>query len=225
MTHFPIKDLKRADYNPRIMPDAEMQALMKSIEVHGFVEPIVVNTHKDRYGVIVGGHQRLTAVERLLAKDAVKGLELKDGFWMIPAFEVSLDLDAEKQLNLGLNKIHGKFDEDKLFNLIVGMKESPTLPTTGFREDEISRILDRNMPDEQDDEKLVLEGQPRSKLGEIYELGEHRLICGDSTDPDTYSKLFGSVKADMIWTDPPYNVAYKSEGGGLEGVRESIDQK
>ena len=207
MTHFKIKDLVRADYNPRIMPDKEMQSLMESIRVHGFVEPIVVNTSKERYGVIVGGHQRLTAVERLLAK-GVEIVGIKDG--EIPAFHVKLDLEAEKQLNIGLNKIHGTFDENKLYDLIFEMKGSATLPTTGFRDDEVSRLLDRNMPEEEDEEKLVLEGEPTSKPGEIYELGEHRLICGSSTDPATYQKLFGSVRPDMIWTDPPYGVVYKS---------------
>lgn len=220
MTHFKIKDLVRADYNPRTMPDNEMQSLMESIRVHGFVEPIVVNTLKERYGVIVGGCQRLTAVERLLAK-GVDIVGIKDG--EIPAFHVKLELEAEKQLNIGLNKIHGKFDEEKLFGLIFEMKGSTTLPTTGFRDDEVSRLLDRNMPEEEDEEKIVLEGEPTSKPGEIYELGEHRLICGSSTDPSTYQKLFGSVRPDMIWTDPPYNVAYKATGGGLasEG-KESI---
>lgn len=223
MKYFPIKDLIRADYNPRVMPDPEMASLMKSIQTHGFVEPIVVNINKDRYGVIVGGHQRLTAVERLLAKDAVKGIEMKDGYWTIPCFEVDLTLEAEKQLNIGLNKIHGRFDEDKLYDLIVDMKESPTLPTTGFREDEVSRILDRNMPEDEEEEKLVLTTEPRSKPGEIYELGEHRLICGDSTDPETYTKLLGSVRPDMIWTDPPYNVKYKSHGETLnEAGKESL---
>lgn len=211
MTYFPIKDLKRADYNPRIMPDVEMQSLMKSIEVHGFVEPIVVNINPERYGVIVGGHQRLTAVEKLLAKDAVKGLEMKYDYWVIPAFEVNLTLEAEKQLNIGLNKIHGKFDEDKLFNLIIGMKESPTLPTTGFREDEVSRILDRNMPEPEDREGEATAIEPRSKFGEIYELGPHRLICGDSTDPEVYKKLLGEEKVDLVFTDPPYNVDYEGK--------------
>lgn len=226
MTYFPIKDLKRADYNPRIMPDVEMQSLMSSIETHGFVEPIVVNINKERYGVIVGGHQRLTAVEKLIAKGVVvKGIQSKEitgtvasGLSGIPAFdlgipcfEVDLTLEAEKQLNLALNKIHGKFDEDKLYTMIVEMKESPTLPTTGFREDEVSRILDRNMPEEEDEEKLVLEGEPKSIAGEIYELGEHRLICGDSTEPLVYQKLFGSIRPDMIWTDPPYNVNYEGK--------------
>lgn len=238
MTHFPIKDLKRADYNPRIMPDVEMESLMKSIETHGFVEPIVVNVNKERYGVIVGGHQRLTAIERLIAKGIVpKGIkdldqelldELRDGkgplgVYRIPCFEVDLTLEAEKQLNIGLNKIHGKFDEDKLYSLIVDMKQSPTLPTTGFREDEISRILDRNMEDEEDEGGEPQGGVPRSQFGEIYNLGPHRLICGDSTDPETYQKLFGDLKPDMIWTDPPYNVALKSRGEGLKSQgKESI---
>lgn len=210
---FPIKDLVRADYNPRVMPEAEMQSLMKSIETHGFVEPIVVNVNKERYGVVVGGHQRMTAIEKLVARNVeIKGIKAdKDGAFSIPCFEVDLDLEAEKQLNIALNKIHGKFDEDKIYNLIVEMKDSPTLPSTGFREDEISRILDRNMPEETDDGGTGLPAEPRSKPGEIYELGEHRLICGDATDPETYQKLFGSIRPDMLWTDPPYNVAYEGK--------------
>lgn len=225
MTYFPIKDLKRADYNPRIMPDKEMASLMKSIETHGFCEPIVVNINPERYGIIVGGHQRLTAVERLLAKDAVKGLEIdKDGFYNIPAFEVDLTLEAEKQLNIGLNKIHGRFDEDKIFDLISAMKESPTLPTTGFGEEEISMILDRDLDQtEEQEEGDALPDEPISKPGEIYELGPHRLICGSSTDGETYKKLFGDAHPDMIWTDPPYNVAYKSRGKELQdGGKQSI---
>lgn len=253
MTHFPIKDLKRAEYNPRVMPDSEMQSLIKSIETHGFCEPIVVNVNKERYGVIVGGHQRLTAVEKLIARGCVPvnivatyqfikdwsdrkigeqitsetlgdGVIFKDLIasetiqiisYSIPCFEVDLTLEAEKQLNIGLNKIHGKFDEEKLYGLIVEMKESPTLPTTGFREDEVSMILDRNSEDPEEEEIEGVLKEPESKFGEIYELGQHRLICGDSTDPETYNKLFGDLKPTMIWTDPPYNVAYKSRGNNL----------
>ncbi len=151
MKYFPIKDLKRADYNPRVMPPEEMESLMRSIETHGFVEPIVVNVAKDRYGIIVGGHQRLTAVEKLLAKDILpKGIEPK-AFdsdpkhyqYSIPCFEVQLTEEAEKQLNIGLNKIHGKFEEEKLFDLIDGMRDSPTILSTGFSAAEISSILDQ----------------------------------------------------------------------------------
>ncbi len=218
---FPIKNLQRAEWNPRIMPDSEMQSLMKSIETHGFVEPIVVNINKERYGYIVGGHQRLTAVEKLIAAGkAPKGIPIewhgKDTplptyEYLIPAYTVDLTLEAEKQLNIGLNKIHGKFDEDKLFTLISEMKESPTLPSTGFRDDEISKILDRNMPEEEPEDTIGLVAEPKSKPGEVYELGPHILICADSTDPNTYQRLLGAQKVDMIWTDPPYNVDYEGK--------------
>lgn len=148
MTHFPIKDLKRAEYNPRVMPEGEMDALMLSIETHGFVEPIVVNIAKDRYGTIVGGHQRLTAVEKLIAKGIIpKGI--KDTaqvssvvqIYVIPCFEVDLTLEAEKLLNIALNNIRGKFDEDKLYEVIFSMKDSSALPSTGFDAAEIGNIL------------------------------------------------------------------------------------
>ncbi len=213
MNYFPIKDLKRAEYNPRIMPAEEMESLMKSIETHGFVEPIVVNINPDRFGVIVGGHQRLTAVEKLMAKGIeIKGIKKIDfPYPMIPVFEIDLTLEAEKQLNIGLNKIHGKFDEDKIFDLIMEMKESPTLPTTGFREDEISRILDRDMEDTEEEDHNGTMPEARSVLGEVYDLGPHRLVCGIPTDQSDWQKLLGDQKADMIFTDPPYNVDYEGK--------------
>ncbi len=219
-----ITDLSRAEYNPRIMPENEMAALKTSIKTFGFVESVVVNTHAceecgDRKWVLVGGHQRTTAVEGLVAQDeAIKGIETKDGITYIPANLVDLHLPEEKLLNLALNKIKGKWDEKKLFEMIVDLKESPSIPASGFRDDEISRILDQTLDDEEDDEGEgdELDKEPRSKLGEIYELGSHRLICGDSTDPETYKKLLGDEKADMVFTDPPYNVNYKSRGEKLK---------
>lgn len=153
MIYFPLKDLKRADYNPRTMPEKEMEALMLSIEMHGFVEPIVVNVNKDRYGFIVGGHQRLTAIEKLIEKGVTPyGIKRFDEIYplpegeksndlVIPAFEVDLSLDQEKALNLALNKIHGQFEETKLFEVITSLQDSPTLPATGFNSDEIANIL------------------------------------------------------------------------------------
>ncbi len=223
-TKIKITDLRRAEYNPRIMPETEMAALKTSIKTFGFVESVVVNTHTcdecgDRKWVLVGGHQRTTAVEGLVAQgEAIKGIENKDGVVYIPANLVDLHLAEEKLLNLALNKIKGKWDEKKLFEIIVDLKESPSIPASGFRDDEISRILDQTLEDEEEDEGEgdESEKEPRSKLGEIYELGSHRLICGDSTDPETYRKLLGKEKADMVFTDPPYNVNYKSRGEKLK---------
>jgi len=224
MNAIKISELKRADYNPRIMPDSEMDALKTSIKTFGFVEPIVVNKNKDRYGVLVGGHQRLSALESLIATGTVpKGIIESDekGIYLIPASFVDLSADDEKLLNLALNKIKGKWDEEKLADIIIALKEDPHIPASGFREDEISRILDQTLDDGDDEEEPIDETtEARSKLGEVYELGSHRLICGDSTDPEIYRTLLGKEKADMIFTDPPYNVNYHSRGEklGNEGL-------
>lgn len=216
-----IRDLKRADYNPRIMPDSEMAALKTSIKTFGFVEPIVVNSHPDRHGVLIGGHQRLSALEQIIASGIIpNGIEESNepGVYLVPVSFVTLSLEDEKLLNLALNKIKGKWDEEKLAGLIIALKEDPHIPASGFREDEISRILDQTLDDDKNEEEPIDETkEARSKLGEIYELGPHRLICGDSTDPETYRALLGTEKADMIFTDPPYNVDYHSRGEKLKG--------
>jgi DNA modification methylase len=220
-TKIKLKDLRRAEYNPRIMPDSEMSALKESIKTFGFVESVVVNTHScsacgDRKNILVGGHQRTLAVEALWANgEAIKGIDTEGEDAYIPANLVDLHLEQEKLLNLALNKIKGKWDEKKLSDIIVELKESPYIPASGFRDDEISRILDQTLEDEENDEEESEVTEPRSKLGEIYELGPHRLICGDSTDPDTYKRLLGENRADMVFTDPPYNVNYKSRGAKL----------
>lgn len=220
-TKIKLKDLRRAEYNPRIMPDSEMSALKESIKTFGFVESVVVNTHScslcgDRKNILVGGHQRTLAVEALWAnREPIKGIDTEGDEACIPANLVDLHLEQEKLLNLALNKIKGKWDEKKLSDIIVELKESPYIPASGFRDDEISRILDQTLEDEEEDEEETENTEPRSKLGEIYDLGPHRLICGDSTDPDTYKRLLGENRADMVFTDPPYNVNYKSRGAKL----------
>lgn len=220
-TTIKIRDLKPADYNPRIMPDTEMEALKTSIKTFGFVEPLVVNNNPERYGVLVGGHQRLSALESIIASGMVPTgiIESEEkGIYLVPVSFVSLSAEDEKLLNLALNKIKGKWDEDKLSELIVALKEDPHIPASGFREDEISRILDQTLEDEESEEEPIDDTkEPRSKLGEVYELGPHRLICGDSTNPETYQILLGKEKADMIFTDPPYNVNYHSRGEKLKG--------
>jgi len=219
-TTIKLSELKRADYNPRIMPDSEMEALKTSIKTFGFVEVLVVNENKERYGVLIGGHQRLSALESIIASGFIpKGIVESDdkGVYSVPVSFVNLSLEDEKILNLALNKIKGKWDEEKLSTIIKALKEDPHIPASGFREDEISRILDQTLDEEKDEEEPIDDTkEPRSKVGEIYELGQHRLICGDSTDPEVYKALLGKEKADMIFTDPPYNVNYHSRGEKLK---------
>ncbi len=137
--------IKRAEYNPRIMPADEMAALKKSIQTWGFISPIVVNENPDRYGVLISGHQRITALEQLIAKGHVPPQVSKystEGKTMVPTIFVNLDLEQEKLLNIAMNKISGKWDEKKLAEIIIENKESAYIPATGFRDDEISRIID-----------------------------------------------------------------------------------
>lgn len=221
-----VADLKTADYNPRIMPDIELKALKDSIRTFGFVEPVVVNKYPERLNVLVGGHQRIAALQQMASGgEKIEGTEMIDGALWVPAIFVNLNLEHEKALNLALNKIRGKWDDDKLAGIISGLKESDVMPATGFREDEISRILDGLMSDDdsEPDEGDDLPPEALSKPGEVYDLGPHRLICGDSTNPATYEKLLGNERASMVFTDPPYNVAYKSRGAGLKDQgKESI---
>lgn len=152
-TTIKIGDLKRAEYNPRFMPDNEMQALKKSIESFGFVEPVVINISTKRYGILIGGHQRITALDQLLAVGILPAnITMEPGhlmsdpgvIYLVPAIGVDLDEEKEKILNLSLNKITGRWDENKLFNLILSINDHPLLPASGFDAKDIAAILDQN---------------------------------------------------------------------------------
>ena len=120
-----------------------MAALKRSIEAWGFIQPIVVNEHPERVGVLISGHQRLTALEQLIAKDHIPPqIEKNESGVHVPAIFVNLDIESEKLLNIAMNKISGKWDEKKLAEIIIENKESVLIPATGFQDNEISRILD-----------------------------------------------------------------------------------
>lgn len=194
-----IKDLKLAEYNPRKISDADLEALKNSIREFGFVEPIVANKNNQ----IVGGHQRVKAAQAL-------------GIESVPVFYVDLPAEKEKILNLALNRIHGDWDEGKLAKIIDELKDLPELDLSGFNDGEITSLLDsisKNKEGDFDVDKAVEEiKEPQSRPGEVYELGRHRLMCGDSASEDDVKKLLNGVKMDLVFTDPPYNVSYKSRG-------------
>lgn len=183
-----------AAYNPRRMSDEDLSALRRSLRFFGVVEPVVANR---RTGRIVGGHQRIRAA-------------LAEGMETLPVVWVDLDEPSEKQLNLALNRIHGEWDEEKLAALIHELDESGAdLGLTGFEEEEISRLLDGAGPgDGLTDPDLVPEPlpEPMTKAGDLIVLGGHRLLCGDSADPDAVARLLGGARIHLVNTDPPYNV-------------------
>ena len=202
----PISSLSLAEYNPRKITDEEFNALKSSINMFGIVEPIVVN--KDNQ--IIGGHMRVRACQAL-------------GWTEVPVVYVDLSPQQEKQLNLALNRIHGEWDMDKLAEMVYKLQnEGVDLTITGFTPAEISQLIDSVAGDEDefDTDKVLGEiKEPETKLGEIWQLGDHRLMCGDSTNPEMVDKLIANAKIDMVWTDPPYNVGYTSaakKGKGKE---------
>jgi len=190
-------ELKNAEYNPRYISDNEFRKLKQSMLEFGFAEPIVVNSYPGRENVIIGGHQRVKAAIEL-------GLE------NIPIAIVNLEPGKEKLLNLALNRIQGDWKEDKLIEVLKNLDEhNENLNLSGFDEREIDRLLAGFNKDGKDEEIPDTSATPTiAKLGDIWQLGKHKILCGDNTDPENYKKLIGSDIIDLVITDPPYNLGY-----------------
>ncbi|MFK4568398.1 site-specific DNA-methyltransferase [Enterococcus sp. UD-01] len=217
-----LSDLKPADYNPRVdlkpgMP--EYEKLKKSIEEFGFIDPPIFNKQT---GNLVGGHQRVS-----VAKDL--------GITAIEVSVIDVPLEKEKQLNIALNKISGQWDENKLAVLLQTFSDDEVV-LSGFDSAEASDLIDRfeyNMEIEQPIEednfdvdqavKEIKKTGPVAQYGDIWQLGQHRLMCGDATLVDDIDRLMDGAAADLVVTDPPYNVAVESESEELSGSgRETI---
>lgn len=201
-------DLLPADYNPRkdLKPgDAEYEKLKRSIEQFGYVEPVIWNKTTGR---VVGGHQRLKVLMDM-------------GMTEVDCVVVEMDEGKEKALNIALNKISGDWDKDKLALLIADLQGADfDVSLTGFEPAEIDDLfkdtLKDGIKDDDFDVGAELEKPTMSKSGDIWILGRHRLICGDSTKAETYDLLMGSTKANLVITDPPYNVNYEGSAGKIK---------
>lgn len=181
-----LEDLVYAEYNPRkaLTPaDAEYQKIKRSIEEFGYVDPIIINSDK----TIIGGHQRATVL-----KDS--------GYEEVEAVIVDLDKSKEKALNIALNKISGEWDLDKLAEVMAELEKELDATITGFDEeqiqgliDQINEIADLDITEDDFNADAALEEitEPETKPGDIYILGEHRLLCGDATKQEDYKKLLG----------------------------------
>lgn len=194
-----INKLIPATYNPRkdLKPDdAEYIKIKNSIVKFGFVSPLVIN--KDM--TVIGGHQRLKVLKDL-------------GITEVECIVVDLDKTNEKALNIALNKIQGDWDEDKLEALLQELKsEEFDMNLTGFDFDEVDEILNDINGTKEDnfdvDSAYEEIEEAITKPGDIWILGNHRLMCGDSTHKDDIMRLMNNQDADMLLTDPPYNVDY-----------------
>jgi len=192
-----IDKINPAAYNPRkdLQPgDPEYKKLKRSINTFGYVEPLVWNK---RTGNLVGGHQRF----KILIEKGVKEVEVS---------VVNLDDEKERALNLALNKIQGRWDNEKLGHLLDELSKTPNFDVTlsGFDIPEIGEVLDQLQRVKEDGFEVKKIKNPKTKLGDLIVLGEHRVLCGDCSKAEDIAKLFGKEKAGLIHTDPPYNVNY-----------------
>ena len=202
----PVQDLKPAAYNPRkkLKPgDSEYEKIKKSIEEFGFADALVVN--KDM--TIICGHQRLTVAMEL-------------GYTEVLCTVVDIDKTREKALNIALNKITGAWDEALLAELLKDIEESGLSPMmTGFEPPEMeqlfNKVASREVSEDEFDVESELKKPTISKLGDLWHLGRHRVICGDSTGEETYKVLMEGVKANVVVTDPPYNVDVEETAGKI----------
>ena len=201
-------ELLPAEYNSRkdLKPgDAEYEKLKRSIEQFGYVEPVIWNKTT---GQVVGGHQRLKVL-------------IDMGITEVDCVVVELSEEKEKALNIALNKISGEWDKEKLALLITDLQGADfDVSLTGFEPAEIDDLFKDSMKDGIKDDDFDVESELKkptiSKPGDIWTLGCHRLICGDSTLPHTYEMLMGDTKANLVITDPPYNVNYEGSAGKIK---------
>lgn len=203
-----LTDLIPADYNPRkdLQPgDAEYEKLKRSVETFGYVEPIIWN---EQTGRIVGGHQRLKVMQDL-------------GYQEIECVIIDIEEAQEKALNVALNKISGSWDEDKLMTLITDLEGSDfDVSLTGFDVAELDELFKDTLTDGIEDDDFDVEEELKqpvmSKQGDVWTLGKHRLYVGDSTKKESYEKLMKDKQANLVVTDPPYNVDYEGAAGKIQ---------
>ncbi|RKV81506.1 MAG: DNA modification methylase [Streptococcus sp.] len=201
-----LKELKPAAYNPRKKlkkGDKEYEKIKQSLLKFGYVDPIIVNEDL----TVIGGHQRLTVL---------KDLDYETAKCVI----VDLPKEDEKALNIALNKITGQWDEALLADLLLDLQESDfNLDLTGFEPPEIDDILsnvhDKELSEDEFDVEEELKKPTVSRHGDIWQLGKHRVICGDSTKAETYKQLLDDRKANLVVTDPPYNVDVEETAGKI----------
>jgi len=203
-----VDALKPWTDNPRKNKGA-IEHVAESIKRFGFASPIIARA-EDK--TIIAGHTRFEAAKKL-------------GLDSVPVRYLDLDPADSRLLALADNKIGeiAEWDEEKLEKVMQELlEEGLSLDGLGWDDDELSKIVDELKQEEIEEDEVPEadeEGEPDSKLGEVYELGEHRLICGDSTLSETWDKLMQGERADMVFTDPPYGMFLDTDYTKIKGSK------
>lgn len=208
-----VKDLLPYEKNPRTISDKQIEDLKKSLRKFNLVEIPAIDTD----GKIIAGHQRIKVLQLL-------GRENEEIDVRVPNRKLS-----EKEYGqylLTSNAVGGDWDFEKLKSFDIEM-----LLDIGFSDDDLSQIWDDHLETEDDnfdaEKELKKIKKPKTKLGDVYQLGIHKLVCGDTTDPIVIKKLFGKEKANMIFSDPIYNIglSYDSGIGGKQSYGGKTNDK
>jgi len=191
--YLPLSEIIPYFKNAKEHPQKQIKKVAASIQEFGFNQPIVIDKEK----VIIVGHGRYLAAQFL-------------GLPKVPTLTIDLTEERAKSYRLADNKLN---ESDWTMEIVIEELKSLSLQMLDLTGFDANLILETK----EDDPDLSAIGVPRSVLGDIYQLGEHKLICGDSTDPNTYKSLLGDEKARLIFTDPPYSIDYhsvdKTKGG------------
>lgn len=191
INYIKITDIKPYEKNAKKHPKDQVDMIAKSIMEFGFAQPIVI----DKDNVIIVGHGRLLASQKL-------------GLSEVPVMKLdNLSKEQANAYRLADNKLN-----ESEWDMKLVVDELVDLDTAGYDIEITGFSRDLLGADDKDDEVPEVPVDPVSKVGDLYELGDHRLLCGDSTSDDDMTKLFGTNRADMVFTDPPYNVDYKGSG-------------
>lgn len=196
-----VSDLKPSDYNPRKMTPEEKKDIENSLDGFGRVVPLIINIGS-RKDTIIGGHQRW----KIYSEKKIEDIDV-----MVPSRELSFE--EEQELNLRLNKNQGSWDYDLLQDMDLDL-----LLDVGFDDHELQGFFDDvELADDEFDAQKALDEMVdvRVSSGEIWQLGNHRLLVGDSTDKKSVEQLMDGNKAHLVYCDPPYNIGLDySEGIG-----------
>ena len=209
----PLASLTPAPWNPRSIKDERFQNLCRSIQADpDFLWRRPVLALAD--GTIYAGNMRWRAAHHL-------------GFETIPAIVEDIPLSLAKERALRDNAQWGEWEEDDLATLLAELKlDGRDLDLLGFQERELQQLLNRLINDgglTDPDDVPELPDEPVTKPGDLWLLGEHRVLCGDATNPDDVAIVMDGRQASCLWTDPPYGVSYV--GGTKEKLRIKGDEK
>lgn len=206
-----VKDLIPYARNTRTHSDEQVNQIVSSIKEFGFTNPVLI----DEENMIIAGHGRVLAANKLKLKK-------------IPTVSLTHLTEAQKRAYIIADNrlaLNAGWDEDMLR---VELQDLDSLDfdinLLGFDEREIDSLLS-SVNDGLTDEDAVpeLPEEPTTKLGDLWLLGEHRLLCGDSTSIDAVDKLMDGNKADMVFTDPPYGINEKGDRSKRKGKKSLSD--